>query len=132
MDNLSYQFQSLHRQYFLSPSVLFALQLLYLSSRILPALLVWIPTQKIFPTCFNPAILDTSATFHLPVFILVKISSRYNFFYQLLLFIYVIKLQLQVIANNFMLVLYQSKNIFLLFSYSCFRKSSYKQVTQYI
>ena len=37
-------------------------------------LLVLIPTQTIFPTCFNPncprqAILDTSVTFHLSVFI---------------------------------------------------------------
>ena len=46
------------------------------------SLLVLIPTQTIFPTYFNPkcprqAILDTSATFHLSVFIPVKMSSRY-------------------------------------------------------
>ena len=42
----------------------------------------FIPTQTIFPTYFNSkcprqAILDTSATFHLSVFIPVKISSGY-------------------------------------------------------
>ena len=40
--------------------------------------LVLIPTQTIFPSCFNPWIDNlTSATFHLWVFTPVKISSRY-------------------------------------------------------
>ena len=46
--------------------------------------------------------------------------------YQLLLFIYVKKTQLQVTANNFILILYQSKYIFLLFS--CYFSTVYPAI----
>ena len=95
-------------------------------------LLVLIPTQTIFSTCFNPKIGNLRYLCNLTSFSFY--SSEYQFQvrdYQLLLFIYVIKIQLVVMTNNFLFVLYQSKNIFLLFSrYFSFRKSSYKQVIQ--
>ena len=92
IDNLSYRLQSLHRQYFLLfqsidkqsfPWLFYVSTLAYslLQIQHKPSfLLVVIPTQRIFSTCFYPkclreAILDTSATFHLSVFIPMKISS---------------------------------------------------------
>ena len=64
--------------------------------------------DTIFPTCFDPglAVGDCNNCFYF--------SGDYFQVhdYQLLLFIYVIKIQFQVIANNFILILYHSKKYF--------------------
>ena len=127
IDNISYLLQSLDKQcllctFYISALTFSLLQIQHKSS----FLLVSTPTQSIFPTCYNPKI---GSLLYLCNFSSVSFYSSEDYFqvhdYQLLLFIYVMKIQFYVIAYNlFILVLYHSKNIFLLFScYSSFWKS---------
>ena len=78
IDNLSYLFQSLDKQSFLSKFLCFSSRILLQTQHKPSFLLVLIPTQTIFPTCVNSSIDNhASASFHLSVFIPVKITSRY-------------------------------------------------------
>ena len=77
IDNLSYLFQSLDKQSFLCKFLCFSSRILLQTQHKPSFLLVLIPTQTIFPTCVNSSIDNhASASFHLSVFIPVKITSR--------------------------------------------------------
>ena len=103
-DAISYLLQSLDKQSLLCNFHISALAFSLLQNQHRPSfLLVLIPIQTIFPTCFNPNLRYfynfSSFSFY---------SNEYQFQvhnYQLLLFIYVIKIQLQVIANNFIIII---------------------------
>ena len=113
-DYISYLIQSLDKQ-----SLLFNFHISALTFSLLQIQhkqsfsLVLIPTETIFPTCFNPKIGNLR---YLCNFSCFSFHSSEDYFqvhdYQLLLFIYVMKIQFKVITNNFILVLYQSKKIF--------------------
>ena len=118
--------QSLHYRFYISALAFSLLQIQHKPF----FLLILIPTEASFPSCFNPKIGNLTYFCNFSFFSFYSDEDQFLIHDYQLLVIYVIKMQLQVFTNDFILVLYQSENIFLLFScYSSFRKSSYKQVT---
>ena len=112
MENLSCRLKSLNRLYFyllqsldkqslLCNCYISALAFSFLQIQHKPSfLLVLIPTQIIFPTCFNPGIGNLRYFCNFSSFNFYSKEDQFQAHdYQLLLFIYVIKIQLQVIAT---------------------------------